>query len=232
LSCYRTFELVSNESVVITKSTSTDTSSCPNTCICWSATRPRHAGRSNQIVKTRSVETPEPRRLRALLAKALLRFQPAQHRQFGEKLDYIHRNPVTRGLCSRPSQWPWSSYIHYATGLHGVVEIESEWTANRRERAGGRLCPAVELPTQANRRLEWGTRPGSRHGYRIRPNSSIMNAPLQTTSPLSASGGMVGSLGSACFRHPPVTLLLANMLSTAAWRCSASDIRFRRLGLF
>ena len=28
----------------------------------------------------------------------------------------------------------------------GSVEIESEWTARKRERAAGRLCPAVELP--------------------------------------------------------------------------------------
>ena len=73
-------------------------------------------------------------------------FNVRNYRQFGEKLDYIHRNPVTRGLCSQASEWPWSSFVHYATGVQGLVEIESEWTANRRERAAGRLCPAVELP--------------------------------------------------------------------------------------
>ncbi len=51
---------------------------------------------------------------------------------FAEKLDYIHGNPVKRGLCDRPEDWPWSSYWHYATGEPGVVEIESEWTARRR----------------------------------------------------------------------------------------------------
>ena len=30
------------------------------------------------------------------------------------------------------------------TGCEGRVEIESEWTARKRERAAGRLCPAVE----------------------------------------------------------------------------------------
>ena len=73
-------------------------------------------------------------------------FNVRTHRQFGEKLDYMHRNPVTHGLCLQPSQWPWSSFIHYATGADGVVEIESEWTANRRERVAGRLCPAAKLP--------------------------------------------------------------------------------------
>jgi putative transposase len=54
------------------------------------------------------------------------------HEEFVEKLRYIHRNPVKRGLCARPEDWPWSSFSHYATGVLGVVEIESEWTARRR----------------------------------------------------------------------------------------------------
>jgi putative transposase len=49
-----------------------------------------------------------------------------------EKLRYIHRNPVHRGLVEKPEQWPWSSFQHYATGLEGTVEIESFWTASRR----------------------------------------------------------------------------------------------------
>ncbi len=49
-----------------------------------------------------------------------------------EKLRYMHRNPVVRGLVARPEDWAWSSFRHYATGEVGVVEIESEWTANRR----------------------------------------------------------------------------------------------------
>ena len=53
-----------------------------------------------------------------------------------EKLRYIHRNPVKRGLVARPEDWPWSSFVHYATGAEGVVEIESEWTARKRERFG------------------------------------------------------------------------------------------------
>lgn len=58
-----------------------------------------------------------------------------------EKLRYIHRNPVNRGLVSRPEDWPWSSFVHYATGAEGVVEIESEWTARKRERFG--VAPVV-----------------------------------------------------------------------------------------
>jgi putative transposase len=49
-----------------------------------------------------------------------------------EKLRYMHRNPVVRGLVEKPEQWDWSSFRHYATGEIGTVEIESEWTATRR----------------------------------------------------------------------------------------------------
>lgn len=34
-----------------------------------------------------------------------------------DKIDYIHENPVRRGLCERPADWPWSSaraYENYA----------------------------------------------------------------------------------------------------------------------
>ena len=71
---------------------------------------------------------------------------------FVEKLRYIHRNPVKAGLCECPEDWEWSSFRHYATGCEGRVEIESEWTARKRERAAGRLCPAVELPHSSQNR--------------------------------------------------------------------------------
>ena len=50
-----------------------------------------------------------------------------------EKLRYMHRNPVARGLVAKPEDWLWSSFRHYATGIFGPVEIESDWTARRRE---------------------------------------------------------------------------------------------------
>src|SRR5206468_8633279 len=73
-------------------------------------------------------------------------FNVRNYRQFVEKLRYIHRNPVKRGLCERPEDWEWSSFHQYAMGREGRVQIETEWSARRRERAEGRLCPAVELP--------------------------------------------------------------------------------------
>jgi len=73
-------------------------------------------------------------------------FNIRNYPQFIEKVKYIHRNPVKRGLCERPEDWEWSSFRHYATGCEGRVEIESEWTARKRERAEGKLRPAITLP--------------------------------------------------------------------------------------
>jgi putative transposase len=50
-----------------------------------------------------------------------------------EKLRYMHRNPVARGLVNLPQEWKWSSFHHYLTGDPGNVEIESSWTVGRRE---------------------------------------------------------------------------------------------------
>jgi putative transposase len=59
-------------------------------------------------------------------------FNVSSHEKFVEKLRYIHRNPVKRGLVQKPADWRWSSFRHYQTGMRGTVEIESEWTARER----------------------------------------------------------------------------------------------------
>lgn len=43
-----------------------------------------------------------------------------------EKLRYIHRNPVNRGLVEEPDQWQWSSFRSYACGEAGQVKI-NDW---------------------------------------------------------------------------------------------------------
>ena len=63
-------------------------------------------------------------------------FNVFTYRKCIEKLRYIHRNPVTRGLVGEADEWAWSSFKHYWTGEDGTVEIESPWTAARRDRAG------------------------------------------------------------------------------------------------
>lgn len=59
-------------------------------------------------------------------------FNVFSERKLVEKLRYMHRNPVVRGLVSDPGDWMGSSYLHCSTGVVGVVEIESHWTAKRR----------------------------------------------------------------------------------------------------
>ncbi len=78
-------------------------------------------------------------------------FNVWSERKFREKLRYLHRNPVKRGLVAKPEDWRWSSFRHYATGETSLVEIESLWTARTRERAGIFLTAAVGAPTEKPR---------------------------------------------------------------------------------
>jgi putative transposase len=43
-----------------------------------------------------------------------------------EKLRYMHRNPVKRGLVSSPELWKWSSFRAYALGEPGPVKV-NDW---------------------------------------------------------------------------------------------------------
>jgi putative transposase len=45
-----------------------------------------------------------------------------------EKLRYMHRNPVKRGLVSSPEQWRWSSYRFYLLDEAGSVRVNEGWT--------------------------------------------------------------------------------------------------------
>ena len=42
-----------------------------------------------------------------------------------EKLKYMHRNPVKRGLVEKPEDWRWSSYRSYAYGEAGPVALNT-----------------------------------------------------------------------------------------------------------
>ncbi len=53
-----------------------------------------------------------------------------------EKLRYMHHNPVKRGLVVSSENWEWSSFRHSVSGVEGMVEIESQWTARKREQMG------------------------------------------------------------------------------------------------
>ena len=78
-----------------------------------------------------------------------------------EKLKYIHRNPVKRGLVAKPEQWAWSSFRAYAYREKGPARVNfQEWElkikARKRESFGSgrqRLDP-TQIATCA---IEWGT---------------------------------------------------------------------------
>jgi putative transposase len=92
-------------------------------------------------------------------------FNVWSERKFLEKLRYIHRNPVHRKLVARPEDWMWSSFRHYATGEASAVQIESQWTARARERAGIflmlKILPAGESPRPSE---AWTGHPLERSG--------------------------------------------------------------------
>jgi putative transposase len=70
-------------------------------------------------------------------------FNVWNHDKTIEKLKYMHRNPVRRGLAEKPQDWPWSSFRHYLTGDLGAVEIESTWTSWRREHPSASVPPTL-----------------------------------------------------------------------------------------
>src|ERR1700722_18032747 len=44
-----------------------------------------------------------------------------------EKLRYMHRNPVKRGLVESPELWRWSSYRFYLLEEAGPVRVNQGW---------------------------------------------------------------------------------------------------------
>jgi putative transposase len=51
-----------------------------------------------------------------------------------EKLRYMHRNPVKRGLVLEPQQWAWSSFRYYAYGEPGPVVVNEPQRAELKVR--------------------------------------------------------------------------------------------------
>ena len=50
-------------------------------------------------------------------------FNVFTHNKRVEKLKYMHRNPVTRGLVEKPDDWPWLTYRHYKSDEPTPVQI-------------------------------------------------------------------------------------------------------------
>jgi Transposase IS200 like len=71
--------------------------------------------------------------------------------KFVEKVQYIHRNPVTRGLVTKPEDYRWSSFNHYATGEPSPIQIESQWPPQTGAHSSKARTPAQIPPTPPNR---------------------------------------------------------------------------------
>ena len=57
----------------------------------------------------------------------------SEHRRI-QKLRYMHRNPVKRGLVATPDQWAWSTFRHYEYGETGVVRVNEQRKAEMKIR--------------------------------------------------------------------------------------------------
>jgi putative transposase len=63
-------------------------------------------------------------------------------REYNEKVEYIHLNPVKAGLAARPQDWRWSSVNEY-----------SGMTATEQMRRCGLTIDRVNLPTDPKARI-------------------------------------------------------------------------------
>ena len=71
-------------------------------------------------------------------------FNVTTEEAFHTRLDYVHKNPITRGLVARAEQWPWSSNRFYEYDDDSVIAMDwdGSWP----------LCdPAIPRPCSASR---------------------------------------------------------------------------------
>ena len=59
-------------------------------------------------------------------------------RKRNEKLNYMHFNPVKRGLVTRPGDWRWSSYRFYWENATGLCPPNPKWESKRNLERDGR----------------------------------------------------------------------------------------------
>jgi hypothetical protein len=52
-------------------------------------------------------------------------------KEYYEKVQYIHRNPVRAGLVKRAEEWQWSSVRDYTAGLSATFRPNRTLAINR-----------------------------------------------------------------------------------------------------
>jgi putative transposase len=71
-----------------------------------------------------------------------------------EKLRYMHRNPVKRGLVERPEQWRWSSFRAYCYAERGLVRVSfQEWASRIKARPVEKLSEGSSTPRPLIRKV-------------------------------------------------------------------------------
>jgi hypothetical protein len=78
-----------------------------------------------------------------------------------EKIQYMHHNPLRRGLVTGPAHWAWSSYLHYKSGERRIVETNPSGSPPEES-----VAPAKPIsqkrdmghPTLKSDRQMWATR--------------------------------------------------------------------------
>jgi putative transposase len=75
------------------------------------------------------------------------------HNKRVEKLRYMHRNPVTRGLVEHPENYPWSTYRLYLLNEPTPVQITKP---DYPSKSGAPI--KIGCPIFAAKRLRWASR--------------------------------------------------------------------------
>jgi REP-associated tyrosine transposase len=84
----------------------------------------RKKPRRNSVGQLR-LAFPEPvESIRSFWQARFYDFNVYTNRKKREKLEYMHGNPLTRGLVKHPKDWPWSSWLFYVKGKPGLVGID------------------------------------------------------------------------------------------------------------
>ena len=76
--------------------------------------------------KMRTPRTEQGETLRAFWQARFYDFSVYTKGKRMEKLNYMHANPVIRGVLAHPKDWPWSSWSFYEKGEAGLVRIDVE----------------------------------------------------------------------------------------------------------
>ena len=102
-----------------------------NPSVVMKVIKQRFARQANRLIRSSRIPaqpalwdfTPDP-----VWQKRFYDFNVWTERKRIEKLRYMHRNPVKRGLVEQPEQWRWSSYRSYFHGEKGPVRVRfQEW---------------------------------------------------------------------------------------------------------